>query len=200
MGSAEAPTRTSTYHISFQRICLMMVLSYGLYLFYWFYLTWKQYRDHTGNEAYPVWHALSVAVPIYGLFRTHFHMRSFKELMVNADVSSTIGIGWVVALVLVSWVLNSASVVLSGGLPGLVQVTKQTSVVGAIIGVISVSIACGLLLHVQSNLSRYWGSLPGTRLVGQRVDASEIVLAIIGALTWFSVFVSLVSPAYRTGF
>ena len=199
MGSAEAPTRPSTYHISFQRICLMLVLSYGLYLFYWFYLTWKQYRDHTGNEAYPVWHAVSVAVPIYGLFRTHFHMRSFKELMVNAGVSSTIGIGWVVALVLVSLVLNSASVILSGGLPGLVQVTQQTSVVGAIFGVISIAIACGLLLHVQSNLSRYWGSLPGTRLIGQRVDTSEVVLAVLGTLTWISVVASLVIPAYRTG-
>ena len=189
----------STYHISFRRICLMTVLSYGLYLFYWFYLTWKQYRDHTGNEAYPVWHAMSVAVPIYGLFRTHVHMRSFKELMVNADVSSTIGIGWVVALVLVSWVMNSASVILSGGLPGLLQVTQQTSVVGAIFGIISVAIACGLLMHVQSNLSRYWGSLQGTRLVGQGIDASEVVLAVLGTLTWFSVFASLLSTAYRTG-
>ena len=175
------------------------MLSYGLYLFYWFYLTWKQYRDHTGNEAYPVWHAMSVAVPIYGLFRTHVHMRSFKELMVNADVSSTIGIGWVVALVLVSWVMNSASVILSGGLPGLLQVTQQTSVVGAIFGIISVAIACGLLMHVQSNLSRYWGSLQGTRLAGQGLDASEVVLAVLGTLTWFSVFASLLGPAYRTG-
>jgi len=200
MGSTESPTRPSTYHISFQRICLMTVLSYGLYLFYWFYLTWKQYRDRTGHEAYPVWHALSVAVPIYGLFRTHFHMRSFKELMVNDHVSSTIGIGWVVALVLVSLVLNSASVILAGGLPGLVQVTRQTSAVGAIFGVISVAIACGLLLHVQSNLSRYWSSLSDTRLIGQRVDTSEVVLAVLGTLTWFSVFASLVSPAFRTGF
>ena len=66
------------------RILLMAVLSYGLYLFYWFYLTWKQYRDHTGREAFPVWHALTLVVPIYGLFRTHAHVRSFKELMVNS--------------------------------------------------------------------------------------------------------------------
>ena len=31
------------------------------YLFYWFYLTWRQYRDHTGDTAYPVWHALTLA-------------------------------------------------------------------------------------------------------------------------------------------
>ena len=31
------------YYISLNRILLMTVLSYGLYLFYWFYRTWKQY-------------------------------------------------------------------------------------------------------------------------------------------------------------
>ena len=72
----------------------MAVLSYGLYLFYWLYLTWKQYRDHTGQEVFPVWHALTLAVPIYGLFRTHAHVRSFKELMFSSGVTSTLSPGW----------------------------------------------------------------------------------------------------------
>ncbi|MCI0895514.1 MAG: zinc-ribbon domain-containing protein, partial [Chloroflexi bacterium] len=48
---------TLDYHISVRRILIMSVLSHGLYLFYWFFLTWKQYRDHTGNPVFPVWHA-----------------------------------------------------------------------------------------------------------------------------------------------
>jgi len=68
------------YELSPQRILFMTIASYGLYLFYWYYVTWyyvtwKQYRDSTGANAYPVWHALTLLVPIYGLFRTHAHMR-----------------------------------------------------------------------------------------------------------------------------
>ena len=32
-------------------------VSAGLYLLYWFYLTWKHFRDSTDRDAYPVWHA-----------------------------------------------------------------------------------------------------------------------------------------------
>ena len=39
------------YHISLKRVLFMTVLSVGLYLFYWFYITWKRYRDHTQAEA-----------------------------------------------------------------------------------------------------------------------------------------------------
>ena len=51
-------------YLSQNRILVMAVLSFGLYLLYWFYLTWKQYRDQTSQEAFPVWHALSLLVPI----------------------------------------------------------------------------------------------------------------------------------------
>jgi hypothetical protein len=54
--------------ISPARVVLVSALSYGLYLVYWFYLTWKHYRDHTGREAYPVWHALSLSGTRMGFF------------------------------------------------------------------------------------------------------------------------------------
>lgn len=53
--------------ISMRRILFMTIASYGLYLVYWFYVTWKQYKDNTGERAYPVWHALTLLIPIYNL-------------------------------------------------------------------------------------------------------------------------------------
>ena len=81
------------YRLSTRRVILMSFLSWGLYLVYWSYLTWQQYRDHTKSEAYPVWHALSLAVPIYGYFRMHAHVRSFKELMTSAGLTNTLAPG-----------------------------------------------------------------------------------------------------------
>lgn len=52
-------------YISMTRIILLVIASYGVYPIYWMYRTWKQYRDHTGAEAYPVWHALTQLVPNY---------------------------------------------------------------------------------------------------------------------------------------
>lgn len=78
--------------ISTRRIALLTVLSGGLYIFYWFYITWKQYHDHfkADDNAYPVWHALALLVPVYGAFRTHAHMRAYRDAMLGRGVASTI--------------------------------------------------------------------------------------------------------------
>ena len=103
--TVETPTVTATPElatiISTERIVLLSILTYGLYLLYWFYLTWKHYRDHTKKEAYPVWHALTLFVPVYGLFRTHGHVRSFKELGLGSGVRTSLSPGWAVVGVLV---------------------------------------------------------------------------------------------------
>ena len=80
----------------------MLVLTYGLYLFYWFYLTWKQYRDHTGEEVFPVWHALTQFVPIYRWFRFYAHVRVYKDLMINAGVPSSLSPFWAVVVMIIS--------------------------------------------------------------------------------------------------
>lgn len=78
--------------ISTRRIALLTVLSGGLYIFYWHYITWKQYHNHfkADNNAYPVWHALALLVPVYGAFRTRAHMRAYKEAMLQRGVATAI--------------------------------------------------------------------------------------------------------------
>ena len=107
VGPAPIPGRGDRFlpnYISSRRLLGMLVLSYGLYLFYWFYLTWKQYRDHTGQEGFPVWHALTLFVPIYKWFRFHAHVRVYKELMINSGVPNSLSPIWtVVVMIIASW-------------------------------------------------------------------------------------------------
>ena len=39
------------YRVPLQRVLIMSVVSAGLYLLYWFYLTWKHFRDSTDRDA-----------------------------------------------------------------------------------------------------------------------------------------------------
>ena len=186
--------QTLPYEISLTRVFFMTVLSYGLYLFYWFYLTWKQYRDHTQTEAFPVWHALTLLVPIYNLFRIHAHMRSFKELMVNAGLHSTISAGWAVVLVLVSSALDWTSVGDPFG-----EITLKSAVVTTLLAVISVAIVTGLLLHVQENVNKYWHSLANVTVVNARIGVGEAIIGLVGVLAWTGTLATLLSSSYRMG-
>ena len=185
---AQPAVREMDVLISPSRVLVMSVISYGLYLFYWFYLTWKHHRDHTRTEAYPIWHALTLAVPIYGLFRTYAHVRSFKELMAGAGVASSLSAGLAVTLMIVSNALGWASFRLTYG----VAPTQSIIFLGIILDLISIGVVVALLMPIQENLNRYWASLAGDRVVYARVRTGETVLVVIGVLSWFLTLLALV--------
>jgi hypothetical protein len=187
------------YYLSANRILLMSVLSYGLYLLYWFYLTWKHYRDHTHAEAFPIWHALTLFVPIYGLFRTHAHMRSYKELMNNSGVTNTINPGWAVGLLAISWLLGIITNFLSGGFDFSKEISQQTAIVITFLDVISVVIVARLLLHVQGNLNRYWSGVNNLRVGSAAIGVGEVIFSLIGILLWANTLALLLSASYRAG-
>lgn len=188
--------QTVPYHISSTRVLLMMVLSYGSYLFYWFYVTWKQHRDHTQAEAYPVWHALTLFVPIYSLFRTHAHVRSFKELMLNEGQTSNLSTGSAVLLMFTYWVLGVIGLAIGWGNGGLSSELTQGAAVGSTVtGLISIAVVTWLVMHVQGNLNRYWGSLANMKSVTANVGIGEVFFVLLGLASWGLALASLVSPA-----
>ena len=126
------------YRISPKRVIILSILTWSLYFIYWLYITWKQYRDHSGQEVFPVWHALTQFVPIYGLFRVHAHARTFEELMTGANLATTISPGTAVALVVVFGAINGATFQLTSG-----EITQGVATGLFIIDVVSVALVIG---------------------------------------------------------
>ena len=198
-GSAQATQvlkRVGGYRISPNRIVVMSILSWSLYLFYWMYVTWKHYRDHTREVAYPVWHAMALNVPVYGYFRMHAHARSFKELMTSANVETTINPGRVVFWVVV-YTLVLGGLHISRLFPR--EISQGAALVITIIGILLVVLVIGILQHLQNNLNQYWDSVAGFPIANARIGVGEVILAVLGVLVWIDGILILLSEEYRTG-
>lgn len=192
---AFAETESSPrYLMPIWRVVFMTVISMGLYIFWWFYITWKHYRDHTGENAYPIWHALTLFVPLYGLFRTHAHMRTYEELMLDERMDTSINPGVAVAVVFVSSWLNNFG--LSDAVFGDVTYTMLT--IWLVAGAISTALTTLLLASVQSNVNRYWRSVIAARHIRfARLGVGEAALAVVGVFIWFDTILSVASESYR---
>jgi hypothetical protein len=193
-GREQAVGIESSYMIPLERILFMSVISHGLYILYWLFLTWKHYRDHTGEEAFPYWHAMTQTVPIYSFFRVHAHMRVFTELMRKEELTTTISPGWAVIAVLVSGTLGSVSLGNEG------EITQGTAISMALLDTFAVAILACLLLHVQANLNRYWSHRSGSKPLDAKVGVGvgEAIIAVIGGLAWLHTLANLFSAAYRS--
>ncbi len=172
------------YYISITKIISMAFLSNGLYLFYWFYITWKQYHETTDETVYPVWHALSLIIPIYNLFRIHRHVRTFKTLMSDSNLPNSLNpfstIGVFILLSLLDWLSFQTA---------MNDITDRTIVTASCLNLLSAAGLAGILIQLQRNLNRYWNNLPHvkarqTNLTSAKVTMPEIILIGIGVLTW----------------
>ena len=178
------------YRLSPARIVTLSALSFGVYLYYWFYTTWKQYREQTGEPVYPVWHALAVSVPIYGYFRAHAHMRALEDLMSRGGVRSLISPGRaVLAVIVVSIAMMVASIP-----PLLAEPSSSAGVTVLLSSAVSAAVCAVLLLRAQESLNRYWDGLGNVSAEGPAIGVGEVILALLGTIQWVLGLVLLLNP------
>lgn len=154
------------------RVLLDCVLSASLYIFYWFYLTWKQLRDATDKPHYPVWHALALFVPIYGWFVVYRHLRTIKELQENANLKTSLSIAPLMTLFIIANILA-------------LQVARlEVMPVVLVLDIISVALFTVCLVWSQSNLNSYWEHIKGKQLAEARIGVGEGIFVLLGLVYW----------------
>ena len=179
--------------LSVRRVIILSILSSGVYLFWWFYITWKQYRDHSGEIAYPIWHSLTLLVPIYHCFRVYAHMRTYRDLMTERRLANSISPATVVAIFIALDVLVSATFVdvVFG------EISRALAMWLLVEAAVFTATITWLLMSVQMNINRYWiAVLP--RISYCRISKGEVAITIVGILLWLDTFATAFIDSWRT--
>ena len=160
------------------RVGVLTVLSMGLYLFGWYYLTWKQLASETRDEHFPVWHSLTLFVPFYSLFRMHRHISVINHLANGTGQTISLHAGIAVVLLFVSTLLITSTPADSN------SVTEGFFAAGVLFTVISVILTTTLVVLAQGTLNRYWQSVKGPTLRDARTGVGEVIVVLIGIFVW----------------
>ncbi len=184
------------YYIPPSRIVLLSLLSSGLYIFYWMYLSWRHYRDYTGEVAYPALHALTLLVPVYQFFRLHAHVRVYQELMEARGVPSTLAPLRSVGLFLVAALLFVVAWRMLAEIQANPMVATEFQQIGFFAASAArVGVIAWILWQVQSNVNRYWQHRVGMRVTVAPLSIVEILLAVLGIVNWIGWSIILIEPS-----
>ena len=174
---APAGAANTAVYLSLARVVLLSLLSSGTYFFYWLYLTWRHLRDETGEKHYPVWHALTLLVPIYGLFRLHRHVGLIRDLARGVGIETALAPSLAVGLVFLNWMLGISST----------QIDQENTVALLVVSVIGLALTTTVVVRAQDGLNRYWIRVRGESLQKAPLGVGEVALAVLGTLYWLSV-------------
>ena len=178
-------------YISPTRIIVLYIVSMGVYWLYWLYRTWKQFRDHTGKDAYPVWHGLTWLVPVYGFFRFHAHCREFKALMRERKIPDTLNLGVLTIVVVISTVMAFVA----GWLTSSAWVGLPIRLIALIVVLVDIAVSIVVLSHIQSNINRYWAGVDYRLTRSARFGKGEVLSIVIGVLLWLATIVGIIWPS-----
>ena len=174
--------------ISAPRIFALSVISFGLYLFYWVYRTWEQYRQHTGANVYPVWHALAMLVPIYGWFRFYAHCEAYRDLMEERGVMHDLRLARIMVILIICTALWSPipTVWLSFYLSES-DISVMIDLILNVVSLVGMLVATAVVCRIQANFNRYWAAIDGTLANRARLGRGAMVLAALGVILWFTI-------------
>lgn len=158
-----------------RRLVVMSVVTSGLFFFYWVYLTWRQLRAETQDLHFPFWHALSLLVPVYGLFRLYRHLKLIKDLCLKTGVETSLSPAIGVFLVALNGVLGFRS-----------QGVESPEAV-LFLSALGFVIMTTLMVWAQAALNSYWRETRGDSLTTAAVETGERFFLVVGGLLWLTV-------------
>jgi hypothetical protein len=164
--------------ISKSRIMVLSVVTSGLYFLYWLYITWRQLQTETRDIHYPVAHAFTMLIPVYGLFRLHKHVGVIQNLALRTEIE--ISLTPVLAVVLVG-----LYVVL-----GFVSTSLQSLAGLLVLNLIRFSLCTTTMILAQSTLNAYWKKSRGPSVQNAPIGAGETAIILLGFIYWLFVFLS----------
>ena len=187
-GQAYPPLTPESYalRLSIARIIILSIVTSGLYVFYWLYLTWKHLQSETGEVHYPVWHALTFLVPVYGLFRIHQHVAVIQAVSQRAGVEALLSPALAVTMLALYWLM------------AMLSANSASFGTFIILNLIRLALITTVIVRAQATLNNYWSSVKGEALARVPLGGGEVKFVALVLVMQLTLTIFLGSGAPTT--
>ena len=187
-GPAYPPLSPESYalRLSIARIIILSIVTSGLYVFYWLYLTWKHLQSETGEVHYPVWHALTFLVPVYGLFRIHKHVAVIQAVSQRAGVEALLSPALAVTMLALYWLM------------AMLSANSASFGTFIILNLIRLALITTVIVRSQATLNNYWSSVKGEALARVPLGGGEVKFVALVLVMQLTLTIFLGSGAPTT--
>lgn len=161
------------------RILILTFASWGLYFYYWVYITWKDLQNEISDSHTPALQTVSMFIPIYQLFRFNKHVSTIRNVSIEAGLETELKP--ILAVLLVA--LN--------GVIGYISLWIESLPVFAGLLLLSLILTATVINWVQDTLNRYWVLARSVAGVEKRMQTGEWILCGFGVFVWINLFTAI---------
>lgn len=157
----------------------MVWATFGLYVFFWIGFNWAEMKRQLNDDRmHPIWHALSMLVPIYSYFRFHANFRVLNELLATTRSSHRVR----PLLAIGTFLLASL----------LAAVPIQDTVLLTLNVLAAVAAISWIIHHGQTGMNAYWDATPSVKTT-DNVKLWERMAIAAGAGLWSLIILGMLA-------
>jgi hypothetical protein len=160
---------------------VLTVLSLGAYLPIWLGLSWAELKRETGDATMqPLPHALSIFVPVYGVWQAHRHFALLDTLRRKVDPVHGV---------------DAVTGAIAAGIWWLTFTHYSADPIFVALDAIELAAGTALVLYGQHALNGYWRSRPGPPVAERITQLDWLALGVAVSYALLTVTGGLTAPA-----
>jgi hypothetical protein len=169
------------------------VLSLGAYIPIWYGLVWAELKRETSDAATtplargtddpgmsPVGHALSIFVPVYGIWQAYRHFALLDALRRKVDPAHGV---------------DALTGAIGTGIWWLTFTHYSTEPIFMALDAIELAAATAVVLYGQRALNGYWRSRPGPPVEERMTELDWLALGVAASFALLTIVGALLAPA-----
>ena len=147
----------------------------------WFGLTWAELRRETGDgRMLPLAHALSIFVPLYGLWQSHRHFSAIDAVVRKSDATRGV---------------DPFSAALGTGIWWLTFTHYSTEPMFLMLDAIELLAGTAVVVYGQRALNRHWRARPGPPADERLTQMDWLILGLALSFGVLTIISFLTAPA-----
>ena len=160
---------------------MLTVLSLGAYIPIWFGLSWAELKRETGDASMsPLAHALSIFVPVYGLWQAFRHFTLLDTLRRKVDPEHGV---------------DALTGAIGTGIWWLTFTHYSTDPIFVALDAIELAAGAALIVYGQHALNGYWRSRPGPAVEERMTELDWLALGVAVSYALLTLLGTLTAPA-----
>ncbi|HKY51479.1 MAG TPA: hypothetical protein VJP45_09500 [Candidatus Limnocylindria bacterium] len=161
-------------------VVVLSVLSLGAYIPIWFGLTWAELRRETHDESMsPLAHALSIFVPVYGVWQAHRHFAALDALLRRVDAQRGV---------------DPFAAAVATGIWWLTLTHYSTDPIFLALDVVELFAGTAVVAYGQRALNAYWRARPGPPVEERLTELDWLVLGVTISFAFLTALVMFTVP------